>query len=169
MRTYELTTTALLTAVLYIVYTMGSFVMYVELFNFMLVVYGLYFKIKQAWTATVLFTLLLIITRGLAPWTLMYLLLFPQYVLIYAWIKKKTSSEIVFAIVGGMLAFCCGTIIDLPYILIANLGYEALLARLLLGFQVSLGNLLCTFLAVLFLLKPLGKALARIAPHTVDR
>ena len=164
MRTRELTTTALLATILYIVYTMGSFVMYVELFNFMLVVYGVCFKRKQAWMATVLFVILLIITRGLAPWTLMYLLLFPQYVLIYSWLKEKTKSETILAIVAGILAFCCGTIIDFPYIFVADLGYEALIARLLMGFQVSLGNLLCTFLATLFLLKPLGKVIMRIKP-----
>lgn len=166
MNTRELTTTALLAAVLYIVYTMGSFFLYIELFNFMLVVYGVYFKRKQAWMATILFTLLLIITRGLSPWTLMYLLLFPQYVWIYSWLKEKTSSEVILAIAGGFLAFCCGTIIDLPYILVSNLGYEALIARLLMGFQVSLGNLLCTFLATLYLLRPLGKIIERVSPST---
>lgn len=164
MRTRELTTTALLAAILYIVYTMGSFVMYVELLNFMLIVYGVYFKRKQAWMATILFAILLVITRGLAPWTLMYLLLFPQYVLIYSLLKEKTNSETVLAIVGGILAFCCGTIIDLPYIIVSDLGYEALIARFFMGFQVSLGNLLCTFLATLFLLKPLGRVIMRVHP-----
>lgn len=166
MSTRDLTTTALLAAVLYIVYTLGSFVPYVELFNFMLVVYGVYFKRKQAWMATVLFALLLIITRGLSPWTMMYFLLFPQYVLIYSWLKGKTNSDIMFAIAGGFFAFCCGTIIDLPYIVVSDLGYEALVARLLLGFQVSLGNLLCTFLATLYLLRPLGKVIERVNPST---
>ena len=38
-----------------------------------------------------------------------------------------------------------------------------------LGLTVNIKIAIISFLAVLFLLKPLGKALARIAPHTVDR
>ncbi|MGM9987959.1 MAG: hypothetical protein ACI35O_12130 [Bacillaceae bacterium] len=157
----EITTTALLGALLYVVYTLGSFFLYAELFNFTILLYGTYLSRKQAWWAVMLFSILLILTRGLSPWSIVYTLIFPQYALIYSFVKNKLKSEYALASLGFFLAFICGTLIDLPYIFMADLGKEALILRFLMGFQASLGNGVCTFIATLFLLKPLGRALER--------
>ncbi|HOK63319.1 MAG TPA: hypothetical protein PLE17_05440, partial [Soehngenia sp.] len=66
------------------------------------------------------------------------------------------------ALLGFVLAFICGTLIDMPYIIAANLDYKGLIIRLLLGFQVSIVNALVTFIATLFLLDPLNKLLLKL-------
>ena len=70
--------------------------------------------------------------------------------------NRRLKSEYSLAILGFILAFLCGTLIDLPFIMLSGMTWKALWIRLLLGFQVSLGNGLSTFLATLFLYQPLS-------------
>jgi len=160
MNTRELTRIAVLAALLYVIQFVGSFILYFEWVNFTILLYGVYLKRKEAWLSVAVFSLLVMLTRGIAPWSIMYLALFPQYTLIYSFFKNKIKSEYIYAFLGFVLAFLCGTLIDLPYMLTAGLGYEALIFRLLAGFQVSLGNGIVTFVSTLFLLKPLKKVFA---------
>lgn len=157
MKTQEVTRIAVLAALLYIIQYMGSFVLYFEWFNFTVMLYGVYLKRKEAWFSVVVFCLMVMLTKGIAPWSFMYLVIFPQYALIYSMVKDKIRSEYGLAILGFVLAFACGTLIDAPFMLTAGLGYKAFIARLLMGFQVSLGNGIVTFISALYLLKPMKR------------
>lgn len=162
MNARRLTQCALLAAILYIVYFMGSFVTYFELVSFVILLYGTTLPKKISWFSIVVFCILVMLTKGIAPWSIMYLLVLPQYALIYNLLSRLTKSEYIYGIVGAVLSFCMGTIIDLPYLLTAGLGAKSLWITLLLGFQVSIGNAICTFVATLFLYKTMSKVLYRV-------
>lgn len=162
MSVKEMTKVALLATLLFMIYSMGYMVMYVELFNFTVLLYGVSLTRRQSFGAVLIFSCLLVLVYGVQIWTLMYVLVFPTYTLVYHQVGKWTHSEYVLASVGFILAFLCGTLIDLPFMLMSGLTSKALIIRLILGFQVSLGNGICTFLATLFLFPSLSKLLTKL-------
>lgn len=162
MNSKKVTRVAMLASILYIIQFIGSGLLYIELVNFTILLYGVTLKRDESYLAVTIFCLLVILTRGFGLWTIMYLVVFPQYALIYAALGKKIKSLYLLALLGFVLAFICGTLIDIPYIIAANLDYKGLIIRLLLGFQVSIVNALVTFVATLFLLDPLNKLLLKL-------
>jgi biotin transporter BioY len=162
MKTRELTRIALLATMLYIIFRIGGLILYIEWVNFTIMLYGVYLSRKEAWFSVVVFSLMVMLTMGIAPWSLMYLVVFPQYALIYSIFKDRIRSEYGLAALGFVLAFICGTLIDAPFMLSAGLGYKAFIARLLVGFQVSLGNGIVTLLSALYLLKPMKRVFGTI-------
>lgn len=162
MNTRKLTQCALLAAILYIVYFMGSFITYFELVSFVILLYGTTLPKKLAWFSVLVFTILVMLTKGIAPWSFMYLIIMPQYTLIYNFVAKRTKSEYVYAFVGAILSFLMGTLIDLPYLLTAGLGAKSFWITLILGFQVCIGNMVCTVIATLFLYKTMNRVLKRV-------
>lgn len=154
MKANEITRIAALAVFLYLVYFIGSFVSYVELVSFMILVYGTTLKTKVSYFAAVIFTLLVMITKGIGPWSLMYLVVFPQYILIYSAVANITKNRIVYFVLAALLSFLLGSIIDLPYLLTGGLHGKALLVSVLMGFQVSLGNMACTLVAAIFIYDP---------------
>ncbi|HPP32060.1 MAG TPA: hypothetical protein PK083_06320 [Soehngenia sp.] len=162
MNSKKVTRVAMLASILYIIQFIGSGLLYIELVNFTILLYGVTLKRDESYLAVTIFCLLVMLTRGFGLWTIMYLVVFPQYALIYAALGKKIKSLYLLALLGFVLAFICGTLIDIPYIIAANLDYKGLIIRLLLGFQVSIVNALVTFIATLFLLDPLNKLLLKL-------
>lgn len=162
MSAKEITRIAVLAAILYCIYFLGSFFMYVELVGFITLLYGVSLDKKTSYFAALVFACLVILTRGFGPWSLMYIVVFPQYTLIYYFLSKITKSEYIYGIVGFILSFMTGTIIELPYIFMTGMAGKSLITYLILGFQVSLGNAACTLLATLFLLKPLRTLLVKV-------
>lgn len=158
MSAKEITRTAILAAILIVVYYFGSTLMYVSITNFVLLLYGVYVPRKTAYFAVIIWCFVVILMYGFGEWVIMYFVLFPQYILIYNFLYRKCKSEYVLAFVGAFLTFICGTLIDLPFIISTGLGGHALMVRLILGFETDIGPTLCTFLGVLFLLKPLKRA-----------
>jgi hypothetical protein len=157
MSAREITRIGVLATFLYVIQFLGSFILYFELVNFTILLYGVYLKRKEAWLSILVFCFLIMLTRGIAPWSIMYIVVFPQYALIYSWLKDKTRNQYILAAAGFVLAFLCGTLIDMPFMLSAGLDYRAFIVRLLMGFQVSLGSAVVTFVATLYLLKPLQR------------
>lgn len=158
MSAKDITRIAVLSAILFIVYYLGSTLMYVSITNFVILLYGVYVKRKNAYITIVVFCFLVMLLYGFGMWVIMYFVLFPQYILIYSALYKRCKSEYVLAFVGAFLTFICGTLIDLPFIISTGLGGHALVVRLVLGFETDLGSTLCTLFGVLFLLKPLKRA-----------
>lgn len=157
-----MTRVSLLATLLFIIYSCGSMVMYVELFNFTVLLYGVTLPRKQSFFIVLLFCLLLVLVYGIQLWTLMYVLIFPAYALIYYQFGKHLKSEYLLAILGFLLAFLCGTLIDLPFMILSGMTCKVFWIRLLMGFQVSLGNGLSTFLATLFLYQPLARVIKQM-------
>ncbi len=161
MKVKEMTRIALLAALLFIIYSSGSVMLYVELFNFTVLLYGVTLPRRQAVLAVLLVCLLIVFIYGVQLWTMMYVLIFPSYAFIYSWMGRRIKSEYGFAFLGFFLAFLSGTLIDLPFILLSGMAGKALVSHFLFGFQASLGNGMSTFLATLFLFAPLSKVIKR--------
>ncbi|WP_332556451.1 hypothetical protein [Clostridium sp.] len=157
MSTREMTRIAVLATLLYVIQFIGSFMLYFEWVNFAILLYGVYLKKREAWLSVVVFCFMIMLTRGIGLWSLMYLIIFPQYALIYSYVSGRFKNEYGLAALGFLLSFMAGTLIDLPYILAAGLDYRGLIIRLLLGFQVSLSSGVITFISTLYLLKPLKR------------
>ncbi|MGL4740697.1 MAG: hypothetical protein ACRC41_07815 [Sarcina sp.] len=155
MKAKEITTIAVLSVFIYIIYYLGSFVSYIELVSFLILVYGTTLKTKISYFAVLVYTLIVILTKGLGLWSIMYIVVFPQYILIYSFVSKLTKNKIVYFIVAAILSFSLGTLIELPYIFTMGLKGTALITYILMGFQVSIGNMACTIIAAIFLYDPL--------------
>ncbi|TJX64198.1 hypothetical protein E8P77_12755 [Soehngenia saccharolytica] len=162
MSSKKITRVAMLASILYIIQFIGSGLLYVELVNFTILLYGVSLERDESYLAVAIFCFLVMLTRGFGLWTIMYLVVFPQYAFIYSTVGKRIRSEYALSLLGFFLAFICGTLIDIPYIIAAGLDYNGLIVRLLLGFQVSIVNALVTFVATLFLLNPLKKLLLKL-------
>ncbi|MGL4875928.1 MAG: hypothetical protein ACRC30_14910 [Clostridium sp.] len=158
MTAKEITRIAILSAIIFISYYIGSSLMYVSITNFLILLYGVYVEKKVAYITIVIWCFLVIFLYGFGLWVVMYFVLFPQYILIYNWLYKRTQSEYVFAFVGAFLTFICGTLIDLPFIIQSHMWGHMLWIRLILGFETDIGSTLCTLFGCLFLLKPLKRA-----------
>ena len=115
-----MTRVSLLATLLFIIYSCGSMVMYVELFNFTVLLYSVTLPKKHAFLTVLLFCLLLLLVYGIQLWTLMYALVFPSYTLIYHLFGKRVKSEYFLAVLGFVLAFLCGTLIDLPFMMMSQ-------------------------------------------------
>ena len=104
-----MTRVSLLATLLFIIYSCGSMVMYVELFNFTVLLYSVTLPKKHAFFDCII--ILFITIDGLwdSIWTLMYLLVFPSYTLLYHVFGKRFKSEYSLAVLGFILAFLCGT------------------------------------------------------------
>lgn len=161
MKAKDITRIAMLAVFLYIVYFLGSFVEYIELVSFVILVYGTTIKTKISYFSVVIFTFIVMITKGIGPWSLMYLVVFPQYVLIYSFIANITKNRTVYFILAAILSFLMGTLIELPYLLTGGLYGKALLINLLMGFTVSIGNVACTIITAIFLYEPFSKLLKK--------
>jgi energy-coupling factor transport system substrate-specific component len=157
MRARELTRIGLLATFLYVIQFLGSFILYFEWVNFIILLYGVYLNRKEAWLAVITFCFLIMLTRGVGLWSIMYFVVFPQYVLIYSFFRERFKNEYALAALGFVLAFMCGTLIDLPFMLTAGLDYRAFIIRLFMGFQVSLSSGIITFISTLYLLNPLKR------------
>ena len=157
MKVRELARISALASLLFIIYHCGSLVLYVELFNFTVLLYGISLPKRQA-----ILCLLIVLVYGAQPWTLMYVLIFPTYAIIYHLIGRRLRSEYVVACLGFLGAFLSGTLIDLPFIFLSGMTGRALGIHLLLGFQTSVGNGVSTFLATIFLLPILSKVMKRV-------
>ncbi|MGL4991717.1 MAG: hypothetical protein ACRCYE_05310 [Sarcina sp.] len=161
MKAKEITTIAALAVFLYIVYYLGSFVSYIELVSFIILVYGTTLKTKISYFAVLIYTLIVILTKGLGLWSIMYIIVFPQYILIYSFVAKVTKNRVVYYIVAAILSFSLGTLIEIPYILTMGLEGKYLITYILMGFQVSVGNMACTVIAAIFLYDPLVKLIRK--------
>ena len=161
MSAKEITRIAVLAVFLYVVYTLGSSVEYIELVSFIILVYGTTLKTKIAYFAAVIFAIIVMLTRGMGVWTIMYLVIFPQYILIYSGIARLTKNRIVYLVLAAFLSFWLGTLIDLPYILTSGMQGRALIIYILTGFQVCLGNMACTVVAGIFLYDPFSNLIRK--------
>lgn len=169
MKTNEIIRVALLSAILLVVQVTFSGILYVEFFNFMIVLYAVSFKLKESYLSVIVTSILMILVFGFGLWSIMYLIVFPQYVLIYSYVYKKTNSDIVLGILATFLALISGTLIDLPILISTGVFNKIFLVRFLMGLQVSTGSAICTLISVLFLLKPLEKTLKKICDNNFSK
>lgn len=162
MNVREITRISALATLIYITYMLGSNFLYVELVNFMVLLYGTTLKRSYAVYSVLIFCFLVVLTKGFGMWSMMYFVVFISYVLIYNIISSKTQNTSVYIVLGAVLTFFCGSLIQIPYILTGGVAKEGLLMYLLLGFKVSLGSSICTVIATVFLYDRLSLLLKKL-------
>ncbi|MFI3209954.1 MAG: hypothetical protein R3Y64_02715 [Peptostreptococcaceae bacterium] len=162
MKALEITRTAVLATLIYMMYMIGSSFLYFELVNFMVMLYGTTLKKREAVYSVLLFCMIVVLTKGFGLWAMMYFVVFISYVLIYNFVSTKTDNTDVYLVVSAILSFLCGSLLQIPYLITGGLTGKALLTYLLLGFKVSIGSLICTVVAVICLYDRLSKLLKKL-------
>ncbi len=74
MKTKQLTRIAIMACMQYVVFTMFSQIIYLEAVTLVTVLFAVTFERREAVMASVVFALINLLTRGIMPWTIMYLI-----------------------------------------------------------------------------------------------
>ncbi len=162
MKAREITRISALATLIYIVYLLGSNILYVELVNFMVMLYATSIKKRDAVYAVLIFCFLVVLTKGFGLWSIMYFVVFISYVFIYNLVSSKTKNVSYYIVTASILSFLCGTLLQIPYMITAGLTKEALITYMLLGFKVSIGSSICTVIAILTLYDRLSILLKKL-------
>ena len=80
MKARELCFIAVIASIEAVVFTSFSFILYLECITFTIVVFAMTFQTRQAVLGAVVFTILNLSTQGVAPWSMMYCLIYPLYI-----------------------------------------------------------------------------------------
>ena len=78
MKARELCFIAVIASIEAVVFTSFSFILYLECITFTIVVFAMTFQTRQAVLGAVVFTILNLSTQGVAPWSMMYCLIYPR-------------------------------------------------------------------------------------------
>ena len=79
MKASQLTRIAIMACLQYVVFTMFSQILYLEAVTLITLLFAVVFPLKESMLASAVFALINMLTRGILPWTIMYLVLFPCY------------------------------------------------------------------------------------------
>ena len=98
----ELCFIAVIASIEAVVFTSFSFILYLECITFTIVVFAMTFQTRQAVLGAVVFTILNLSTQGVAPWSMMYCLIYPLYSLFIGCSRKFLNRHFL------ALVFTCG-------------------------------------------------------------
>lgn len=136
MSTKRLIACSLLAAILYIAFTSFSYIMYLEVITLCIVVIALCYPTKDAVLSSFVFTLVNLFIKGVNPWNMMYVFVYPMYSLFVGMNKKYLlNRKWLQILVCGFLSFLTGQILQLPYLLFSK---NVTIMYLILGLQVSI-------------------------------
>ena len=144
----------------YVVFTMFSQIIYLEAVTLVTVLFAVTFERREAVMASVVFALINLLTRGIMPWTIMYLILFPLYSglagLCRTLIEQHGEASI---FVCFLFSFLLGQLVDLPFILFSG---KITLLYMLMGLKTSAIQGFITGIEAAFLFEPLARQLRKI-------
>lgn len=136
MKVRELSRVAILAAMLYVGFVMFSSILYLEVVTLMIVVYGSCLPLKESTMAGFIFGFLYLLSNGIFPWTVMYILIFPLYAFIgYLFRHHLRTYPHVSVLLCFFLSFLLGQLIDIPFLLFSN---KITFLYILLGIKTSL-------------------------------
>lgn len=136
MKTRELTHIALLACIMYVGFVSFSSVLYLEVITVITVLIGVTFKLKESLMASLVFAMINLLTNGIFPWTIMYLILFPCFsFLSYALRNLLIKSHVTQILICFLFSFLLGQLVDLPFMLFSG---KVTMLYLLLGLKTSL-------------------------------
>ena len=124
MKARELCFIAVIASIEAVVFTSFSFILYLECITFTIVVFAMTFQTRQAVLGAVVFTILNLSTQGVAPWSMMYCLIYPLY-----------SHFLALVFTCGFLSFLTGQLVQLPFMLISE---KITVIYVLMGLKTSL-------------------------------
>lgn len=136
MKTRELCFVAAIAAIEAVVFTSFSFILYLECITFTVLLFAMTFQTRQAVLGSVVFTIINLSVQGVAPWSMMYCLIYPTYSLCIGCSRKFLDRHF-FALVAtcGFFSFLTGQLVQLPFILISG---KVTLIYIIAGLKTSL-------------------------------
>lgn len=126
---------SLLAALEFVVFSSFTNVLYLECITFVICVVALNFSRKVAVLSALTFTILNLLTMGVTPWSLLYVVIYSGYSLFLSLIKEKVRNHVwIIACLCGFLSFLTGQILQLPFLLVSK---KVTIAYLIIGLKTS--------------------------------
>ncbi len=138
----------------------------IELTSFWLIMFTLTFGWKVALLVPVLI-LLEGTLYGMHIWWIMYLYAWPLLVLI-AWIFRRNTSPVLWAIISGTFGLCFGALCSIPYFFIGlssgglSAGFRSMVTWWIAGIPWDLIHCAGNFVLMLVLYHPISKVMRRV-------
>lgn len=163
--TRQLARVSLMGAILFVIFTSFSNVLYLEMITLSIVLFALVFKRKEAIYATLVFTMLNLLVQGIAPWSIAYILIFTSYAFFTSMSKQfLLKHRMILVVYVGFLSFLTGQLVQIPFMLVSS---KITIVYILLGLKTSLIQSTITTIATLLLFDPLYKTLLKIERQSV--
>ena len=160
MTVKQLARIALMAAMMQVVFTMFSGILYLEAITLTVAVIAVVFPRKEAVLAALVFTLTNMLIQGVSVWTFAYCLIYPVYALIFSLARNVILKHWGLAVVMvALCSFATGQLLDLPFILFSP---KVTMIYVLLGLKTSFLQGALSALEALFLFDPLVDRLTRI-------
>ena len=136
MKASQLTRIAVMACLQYVVFTMFSQILYLEAVTLITLLFAVVFSLRESMLASAVFALINMLTRGLLPWTIMYLLLFPCYSFTAYHLRSLLISRNEWTIcICFLFSFLLGQLTDLPFLLFSG---KITMIYMLMGLKTSL-------------------------------
>lgn len=165
MTTRQITRITLIACILSVIFRMFSDILYLEMVTFTLVIFALVFDAREVISASMLFAFLNILTMGLTPWTIGYMLIYPSYAFLTVKLKPYLlKHELLLAFYTGTLSFLCGQLMDLPFILFSG---KITLVYIIMGLKTSLIQGSVSGITMLFLNQKVYQVLCKIKERMI--
>jgi energy-coupling factor transport system substrate-specific component len=157
LRINDIVLIALMVATLEAVKIALAFLPNVELVTLMTVLFTRHFKRKIIYVIPV-FVLLEYLQWGFGPWTIMYCYIWP-FLAIIAYIFRKNSSPLFWAITTGIYGLIFGMLCSIVYIFTDS--FSMAVSWWISGIPFDLIHCASNFIIALILFKPLDKVFSR--------
>ena len=160
MNIKRLCTNAILASMLFAIYFIFSQILYLEFVTFTVILLSLNLPKWNSLWIVITFVLLVWLSYGIATWSLMYIIIYPGFVLILRLLSKQLKDRLyLIATFAFFMGFLVGNLIDLPFLLFSK---EVTIMYVIVGFQTTLIQGGIAFLSILLLYEPIAKQLNRL-------
>ena len=160
MKASQLTRIAIMACLQYVVFTMFSQILYLEAVTLITLLFAVVFPLKESMLASAVFALINMLTRGILPWTIMYLVLFPCYSFTVYHLRNMLIGRNEWTIcICFLFSFLLGQLVDLPFLLFSG---KITMIYMLMGLKTSLIQGFLSACEAAFLFDPLYRQLIKI-------
>lgn len=160
MKVKTLTVNAMLGALLFAIYFTFSQILYLEFVTFTIILFAMCTPRYNSVMITVIFVFLVWFAYGIGIWSLMYMIIYPGFALLFCLLRKVLKNNLwLLAFSAFMMGLLAGNLIDLPVLLMAK---EITPFYILLGLQTTITQGAVAAIAIIILYEPLSSSLERI-------
>ncbi|MEG0878028.1 MAG: hypothetical protein RSF00_05050 [Oscillospiraceae bacterium] len=154
MRAKKLALGAVLAAILMVAQVVLSFLPNIELCSLLIILYTLCFTPAVAVWAVAVFVILQGLLYGFGIWWFSWLYIWPVLIL-FAWLFRRNTSAVLWAVIAGVFGLCFGALCALPYFITG--GFYAGISYWFAGIPFDIAHCVGNFVLTLVLFKPLYK------------
>ena len=160
MSVRRLVVIAFTAAIQYICFSSFSFILYLEVITFITVSFAMVFPRYDAILASLIFTMVNLLTMGFTPWTFMYLLIYPVYSFITASLSGILYRRFcLLVILCGLFSFLTGQLVQIPFMLFSK---HITVYYIISGLRVSVPQGFMAAALCYLLFRPLNHVLVKI-------